>query len=46
MYFEGSAVDLDAVVLHAWDLARFARSPVFSDLFENFGSSWSFSSRA
>lgn len=39
MSLEGSAIDLDAVVLHTWDLARFARASVFSDLFKNFGSS-------
>lgn len=44
MSLEGSAVDLDAVVLHTWDLARFARAPVFSDLFKNLGSNCSFSS--
>lgn len=42
MSLEGSTIDLDAVVLHTRDLARFARAPMFSDLFENFGSSWSF----
>lgn len=44
MSLEGSAIDFDAVVLHTWDLAGFARAPVFSDLFEDFGSIWSFSS--